>query len=305
MSPEAQSLLNEWTPPIALNVTIFVTALLYLRGWLALRRCSPSLIPISRLAAFLAGMLFLWIAIGSPLSAFDEASLTVHMIQHILLMLVIPPLVLLGAPAVPLLHGSPEWFVRYTLGPFLRSPLIQSLGKFLTNPLVCWILAALALIAWHVPSAFELALRSDFWHEVEHVCFLSTSVLFWWPVVQPFPSESRWPRWSIPIYLFFGMFPGGALGAFLVFCDRVLYRSYTRIPPLFAITPLTDQVLAGSLMWVFGIFVCLIPAVFITLNLLSPRLASRRRNFPRQASLRSYNSANSRFGLRITREHIE
>ncbi len=275
MSPEAQSLLNEWTPPIALNVTIFVTALLYLRGWLALRRSSPGLIPISRLAAFLAGMLFLWIAIASPLSAFDEASLTVHMIQHILLMLVIPPLVLLGAPAVPLLHGSPEWFVRYTLGPFLRFPLIQSLGKFLTNPLVCWILAALALIAWHVPSAFELALRSDFWHEVEHVCFLSTSVLFWWPVVQPFPSEARWPRWSIPIYLFFGMFPGGALGAFLVFCDRVLYRSYTRIPPLFAITPLTDQVLAGSLMWVFGIFVCLIPAVFITLKLLSPRLASK------------------------------
>lgn len=160
------------------------------------------------------------------------------MVQHILLMLVTPPLVLLGAPSLPFLHGLPQWFVRTTLGPFLRWPPVQRLGKFLTHPLVCWIFAAVALIAWHVPSAFELALRSDFWHEVEHTCFLSTSILFWWPVVQPFPSEARWPRWSIPVYLFLGMLPGGALGAFLTFCDRVLYHSYHGAPSIFGITPL-------------------------------------------------------------------
>jgi putative membrane protein len=273
MSPEAQSLLKEWSPPVALNVTIFLTSLFYFRGWLSLRRSSPGLFSISRLAAFAAGMFFLWLAIGSPLSAFDEASLTVHMIQHILLMLVIPPLVLLSAPSLPLLHGIPQWFVRTALGPFLRWPPVQSLGKFLTHPPTCWILAAVALIAWHVPSAFELALRSDSWHEVEHACFLSTSLLFWWPVVQPFPSEPRWPRWSVPLYLFFGMLPGGALGAFLVFCDRVLYPSYRQAPALFRITPLTDQILAGALMWVFGLFVCIVPAVIITLQLLSPRVA--------------------------------
>jgi putative membrane protein len=281
MSPQAQSLLNEWSSPIALNVTIFLTAFLYCRGWLILRPSSPLLISTSRLAAFLAGLLFLWIAIGSPLSAFDEASLTVHMVQHILLMLVSPPLVLLGFPALPLLHGLPQWFVRTTLGPFLRWPFLQTLGKVLTHPIVCCILAAVALIAWHVPSAFELALHSDFWHELEHACFFSSSILFWWPVVQPFPSEARWPRWSIPLYLFFGMFPGGALGAFLAFCDRVLYPSYRQAPALFRITPLTDQILAGSLMWVFGIFVCLIPAVFITLKLLSPHsIATPRSNSP-------------------------
>ena len=90
-------------------------------------------------------MFFLWFAIGSPLSAFDEASLTVHMIQHILLMLVIPPLVLLGAPSLPLLHGLPQSFVRSTLGPFLRYAFVQRVGKILTHPLVCWILAAVAL----------------------------------------------------------------------------------------------------------------------------------------------------------------
>jgi cytochrome c oxidase assembly factor CtaG len=279
MSPEVQSLLEEWSPPIALDVTIVLTAIFYIRGWGLLRRSSPDLLSSGRLAAFLAGMLCLWFAIGSPLSAFDEASLTAHMIQHILLMLVVPPLILLGAPALPLLHGLPQSFVRPALGPLLRRQPVQFLGKFLTHPLVCWILSAVALLAWHVPALFELALRSEFWHEVEHLCFLSTSLLFWWPVLQPFPSEPRWPRWSIPLYLFLGMFPSGALGAFLVFCDRVLYRSYREAPRLFSLSPLTDQILAGALMWVLGIFVCLLPAVAITFELLS------RSPVPKRATL--------------------
>jgi putative membrane protein len=273
MSPAAQALLNDWSPPIALNTCIVLVAGFYFRGWLSLRRSSPGLFSAHRLATFLAGMFLLWVAIGSPLAAFDDGTLTVHMIQHILLMLAIPPLVLLGAPSMPLLHGLPQWFVRTTLGPFLRWRTMQWLGKFLTHPLTCWLLAAIALLAWHVPSSFELALRSDFWHDLEHACFFSTSLLFWWPVVQPFPSEARWPRWSIPIYLFLGMFPSSALGAFLTFCDRVLYPSYAQAPALFRITPLADQILAGALMWVLGTFVCFIPAVMITLHLLSPHLA--------------------------------
>jgi putative membrane protein len=270
MSPEANALFEQWSPPILIDLVMLAFVLIYLRGWLALRRNSSGLFPRSRLAAFESGMFCLWIAIGSPLSAFDEASLTVHMIQHIFLMLIVPPLILLGLPALPLMHGLPQWLMRTTLGPLLRWPLLQSLGKFLTHPIVCWVSATAALILWHIPAAFELALHSDAWHEVEHMCFLSTSILFWWPVVQPFPSEARWPRWSVPLYLFLGMLPSGVLGAFLVFCDRVVYPSYSESPSIFAATPLADQVFAGMLMWVLGFFVCAIPAVFITINLLAP-----------------------------------
>ena len=136
MSPEAKTILNEWSPPIAIDLALFLTTLFYLRGWLALRRSCSGVISAPRLAAFFAGMFFLWIAIGSPLTAFDEASLTVHMIQHILLVLVIPPLVLLGAPWLPLLHGLPQSFVRTALGPSLRWPPVHSLGRLLTHPLV-------------------------------------------------------------------------------------------------------------------------------------------------------------------------
>jgi putative membrane protein len=192
-------------------------------------------------------------------------------------MLVILPLVLLAAPALPLLHGLPRWFVRAVLGPFLRWSPAQSLGKFLTHPLVCWIFAAVVLIAWHVPSAFELALRPDF------LARSGAPLLFFHfhpflvacdPAVSLRITLASLVRWSIPLYLFFGMFPGSALGAFLVFCDRALYPSYREAPALFLITPLSDQIIAGSLMWVLGMFVCLIPAGFITLELLSPHAPS-------------------------------
>jgi putative membrane protein len=271
MSPEAQAVLQTWSSPIWINVMLVLTAIVYVRGWLRIRRLLPALIPIWRLAAFCSGLLSLWVAIGSPLSAFDDVSLSAHMVQHLLLMAVAPPLLLLGAPSIPFLRGLPQSIVTCAVGPFLRAHPVKWLGHFLTHPAVCWIVATVALLTWHIPAAFELALRSEAWHDVEHICFLSTSILFWWPAVLPFPSDATWSRWSIPVYLFFATLPGGALGAFLTFCDRVLYASYAAAPRLFGISPLEDQVIAGALMWVFGTFVYTIPAVVITIRLLSPQ----------------------------------
>jgi putative membrane protein len=278
MSPEVQDVLREWSLPIGVNLALLLVVIVYVHGWIALRRGSPGLIPFWRLSAFVGGMISLWIAIGSPLEAFDDVSLSGHMVQHLLLMVVVPPLVLLGAPSLPLLHGLPQWIVRGPLGTLLRCAPIQKIGHFITRPEVCWVAATLALLGWHAPAAFELALRSNFWHEVEHICFLSTSLLFWWPVVQPFPSEARWPRWSMPLYLFLGMLPGGALGAFLTFCDRVVYPSYSAAPRVFGFSAIDDQVLAGVLMWVVGTFIDAIAAMIITVQMLSPGKLQNREN---------------------------
>jgi putative membrane protein len=268
MTTDAQAILESWSAPIGVNVSLCLAALVYTTGWLRLHKVFPNLISIWRLAAFLAGIVSLWIAIGSPLEAFDDVSLSVHMVQHLLLMAVAPPLILLGAPALPLLRGLPRT-IRGAVGRLLRWPPAQRLGRVLTDPAVCWLAATVALIAWHIPATFELALRSNSWHEVEHACFFATSFLFWWPVIQPFPSVARWPGWSIPLYLFLGTLPGGALGAFLTFCDRVLYPSYGAAPMIFHVSPLEDQVFAGALMWVFGTFVYTVPAVILTVRFLS------------------------------------
>lgn len=269
MNDEVLKVFQEWSSPVRLNFALLLTAIAYIRGWHQLRKACPRMFSVTHLAAFLTGVFSLWVAIGSPLSAFDDVSLSVHMVQHLLLMAVAPPLVLLGAPALPLLHGLHARVVRRALGPVLRWKPVQRLGRFLAQPVTCWLTATIALFAWHVPAAFDLALGSDLWHEVEHACFFSTSLLFWWPVVQPYPSKPIWPRWAIPIYLFFGMMPCGVLGAFLCFSDKVVYPAYSAAPNIFGLTPLDDQVFAGAFMWVFGTFVYLIPAVIITTKLLS------------------------------------
>jgi cytochrome c oxidase assembly factor CtaG len=193
------------------------------------------------------------------------------MLQHLLLMTIAPALILLGAPALPLLQGLPQLIARSVVGPVLRLSFLKSIGHFVTNPAICWVAAALALMAWHVPAVFELALRWDWLHEIEHASFLGIGLLFWWPVIQPWPSNPRWPRWSIPLYLFCATLPCDALSAFLVFCDRVVYSSYLSAPRVFNISPLQDQEFAAALMWTCVTIIFLVPAAGITIGILSPQ----------------------------------
>lgn len=275
MTAEFQSVLQSWSAPLGVPISLCLAALVYARGWFLLRSAFPGLISGGRLAAFFAGIVCVWAAVGSPLAAFDDVSLTVHMVQHLLLMAVAPPLILLGAPALPMLRGLPQWMARKVIGPFVRWGLVKSLGRFLTNPSICWLAATLALIVWHIPSVFELALRWDWLHEVEHACFLGSGLLFWWPVVQPWPSVPRWPRWSVPLYLFCATLPCDALSGFLAFCDRVVYPSYLSAPRLFELSPLHDQEWAATLMWVSVTIIFLVPGALVTIGLLStPRLHS-------------------------------
>jgi cytochrome c oxidase assembly factor CtaG len=192
------------------------------------------------------------------------------MVQHLLLAAVAPPLILLGAPELPLLRGIPQSLARGVVSPFLRLPFIRKFGHVVSNPAICWLVATLALIAWHVPAVFELALRWDWLHKLEHASFLGAGLLFWWPVVQPWPSTPRWPQWSIPLYLFAATLPCDALSGFLSFCDRVVYSSYIPGCGVFGLSPLEDQQCAAALMWVAVTFIFLTPAVLITLRNLSP-----------------------------------
>jgi cytochrome c oxidase assembly factor CtaG len=269
MFSASQAALHAWSLPVPVTCVLALLAITYSRGWIHLRNVFPDLFPGWRLVAFLSGLASLWVAVGSPLAALDDELLLVHMLQHILLMAVAPPLILLGSPSHPLLHGLPQRFVRGTLGPVLRLSPLQWLGRTLTQPAICWLVATITVIAWHFPVPFEFALRSETWHEVEHASFFTTSILFWWPVMQPWPSAPRWPRWSIPLYVFLGMLANDAVSSYLAFCDRVIYPSYATGSGLLDLSPLEDQAIAGALMWVSGTFLYLIPAVVITIQTLT------------------------------------
>ncbi len=270
MSPLADAVLRSWSVSPWLVALLLFTMAIYLRGWRDLQSQMPARFPRWRAVAFAAGLATLFLAIASPLDAFAFLLLPVHMAQHVLLIAVAPPLLLLGSPTHPLLRGLPADAAKSALGPFLAWPALRRFGAWLAHPLV----GAFALVAatwgWHVPAAYELALRDPAWHAVEHASFVIAGLLFWWPVVQPWPSRSRGSRWVIVPYLLLADLQNTALAALLVFSDRVLYPSYAQAPRLGSLSALDEQALAGLLMWVPMSIAYLVPAGAITLRLLSP-----------------------------------
>ncbi len=271
MSPAFHAALQSWSIPIPLTAATLLIVYLYLRGWLRLRAASVSVLPGWRLSSFLLGVFLIWVALGSPLGLFDEELLTVHMLQHLLLMTIAPALILVGAPFLPLLHGLPQRFVKTVLSPLFRWPRLQDAGHFVTQPALCWFAAAAVLVGWHIPAAFTLGLRSEGWHIIEHASFLGAGFLFWWPVIQPWPSLPIWPRWSILLYLFLATLPCDILSAFLVFSDRVVYPVYLSVPHTFRWSVLDDQECAGALMWTCITVIYLVPAIILTTRLLGVR----------------------------------
>jgi cytochrome c oxidase assembly factor CtaG len=252
---------GRWTiePPLVLALEL--VAIVYGCGWLHLRKRRPERAPPWRLGAFLAGLGMLFLALASPLHMFADRYLALHMAQHLLLLVVAPALIALGAPTVPLLLGLPAGRVRVTVG-----ALLTSLGDRASNPLFGLTAMFVVIWGWHWPPAFELALRSSAWHVVEHASFVGAGLLFWWPVVDPWPSRPRWPRWAMIPYLLLADLQNTALAALLVFSDRVLYPSYARFG-----NPLNDQAAAGVLMWVPMSLAYLVPAAVLAARLLAPR----------------------------------
>jgi putative membrane protein len=190
-----------------------------------------------QLAALAGGALVTWVAVGSPIAVLDHQLLTAHMVQHLLLMIVAAPLILLGAPQI----------------------------RLRVRPVLGWLASTAVVIGWHLPALFELAMQSRGWHEIEHASFLVAGLLFWSPVI------GREPQWSVPLYLFLATLPCDALSAFLAFCGRVVYPHYLHAPRHFDISPIGDQELAGALMWIVVTFAYLAPAVAVTIQLLSPQ----------------------------------
>jgi putative membrane protein len=267
MPPEYRAIFAEWSPPVFLTATVILTALVYVRGWFAIRRTRPALFPVWRLAAFLLGLATIWISIGSPLDGFADALLSAHMVEHLLLMSFVPPLLLLGYPVVPLLRGLPRGFTVRLVGPLLRLKVLRRIGHFLTTPLVAWLAMNLIFLGWHVPAAYDFALEHEHWHEFEHICFLGSSILFWWPLVRPWPTSTHTVGWFALPYLVMADIVNTALSAFLAFCGRPVYSYYLREPNPFHISPLSDQMLGAVIMWVVGSLVFLIPAVIVTVHL--------------------------------------
>jgi cytochrome c oxidase assembly factor CtaG/ferredoxin len=268
MDPTFDAFLRSWPLDPWMLFALLITAGLYLRGWLVLRERDGSRWPAGRVVAFGMGLLTVFLALCSPIETFTSLLLQVHMLQHLLLMMIAPPLLWLGAPAFPMLLGLPRPVRTYWIAPFFRSRIVRQAFRWLTHPVPAWLLFTAATWIWHVPPTYELALSSDGWHYLQHISFLVTALIFWYPVIRPFPSHPRWSPWLLVPYLILADVQNTLLAAWLTFSTRPLYAYYVNRPRLGNLSPLEDQAAAGVLMWVPGSLVYLVPLFVIGIRLL-------------------------------------
>ena len=280
------SLITDWDIPPVVTCTLVAVGTIYVRGWLALRHTRPRQIPTWRLVCFLAGLLAIFVAFSSSLDTYAETLLFMHMAQHFVLMSVAPPLIVLGCPFVPMLRGLPGPIVRQIGGPAFRSRIAHRVQKLFSQLRFAWLAMNLTYVGWHIPKAYEFALSSENWHNFEHFCFFATSLIYWWPIVHPWPSRRRLNSWMIILYLLTSDFVNTGVSAFLCFSGRLLYPSYGAVERPFGIDALTDQIAAGAFMWVFGSLVFLVPAIYLTTRLLSNgRLVNEKTGLERARAL--------------------
>ncbi|NDD28861.1 MAG: cytochrome c oxidase assembly protein [Proteobacteria bacterium] len=245
----------EWNTEIDLIGGILAVAVLYRMavrmGWKRLAAETP--FPTRSVLLFDVALVLFYLAVGSPLDeAGDRFLFSAHMLQHSVLIFVLPPIILASLPS-------------FVFEPLAGNRATRAVFAFLTHPVVALASFNIVFAVWHIPVLYEFALRDRQVHEAEHVMFLLSAIQMWWPVLSPsrdFPRLTAGPRM---LYLFFMSVTQIPLFGFLVLTGEVYYPTYAAAPRIVSLTPMEDQALGGIFMKLFGeiLFICYLAAAFM------------------------------------------
>lgn len=251
-----------WTR-FEIHPSVLIGCLALAIGYLAVigplrRRRARQSVSRWRVLCFLLGLLVLFLALNGPIHDLSDNYLfSAHMLQHMLLMLIMPPLLLLGVP-------------RWLFAGRLRRGRVERVARLVTHPLLAYVAYCVVFIGWHIPRFYNWALVDHDLHILQHLMFMTAATLMWWPVINPVPALQRIPE-GLPqmAYLFAYSIPTVAISAFIAMSDTVLYPWYESSADLFGLTPLEDQRLGGLIMWIPGmlVFWIAITAIFFRWNL--------------------------------------
>jgi cytochrome c oxidase assembly factor CtaG len=241
--------LTDWSfDPLTQGLLLGLAAV-YLLAVRAVDRAHPgNPVPRSRTLAWLSGILALELALASGIERYDTTLFSIHMVQHILLTLVAAPLLVLGAPLTLVLRVASPAVRRRWLLPILHSRLVRFLG----HPIVAWIMFTVVMWGSHLTPMFDAALESEPLHRLEHALYLSTAMLFWWPVVGVDPSPYRMSYPARILYLLLQMPTNTFLAVLVYSATSPWYPHYVTTGRTWGPSPLLDQQAAGAIMWVFG-----------------------------------------------------
>jgi cytochrome c oxidase assembly factor CtaG len=248
--PQGTELLLAWTFDPTFLVPLAI-GWLYFRGLRAFQQHRRSPFRPWRLFSLTLGVAGAGLALVGPVDRLADFSFAWHMGQHMLIAQVSVPLILLGAPFVPVIRGLPARFRWHTFVPFAQNWAVRRFFLAAIHPVVAFVCYVGALWAWHYPPAYDLALRNEMAHYFEHFCFVATSMQMHWHIVNPYPFRSRLHYLVRAAFLFVVTMQNGALGALITFSDQALY-GYGRLESFWGLTMAEDQIVGGLLMWVGG-----------------------------------------------------
>ena len=191
-------------------------------------------------ASFYTGVALIFLSLNGPLHDLSDYYLfSAHMLQHLLLTLVLPPLLIFGTPGA-------------MLRPVLRSPAVNAVARAVTKPHACFLIFNVVLAAWHLPPLYNAALAHHPIHIVQHLMFMAAAVLMWWPLMSPLPELPRLAYPGQMLYCFLMVIPMSIVSVYIAMADTVLYPLYSTAPRLWGISPMMDQMIGGLIMWIPG-----------------------------------------------------
>ncbi|MGQ0714742.1 MAG: cytochrome c oxidase assembly protein [Gemmatimonadaceae bacterium] len=193
--------------------------------------------------AFYSALALLFLSLNGPLHDLSDSYLfSAHMVQHLLLTMVIVPLLILGTPG---------WMLR----PAVDSRGVSRAARALTRPGMAYALFNVGMIAWHLPPLYNLAMANHDVHVVQHLVFLATATLVWWPLLSPLPELPPLSHALRMLYVVLLMIPMNIIGLMITYADEVLYPAYEMAPRITALSPMEDQLVGGLIMWIPGTFI--------------------------------------------------
>lgn len=254
MDETLRAILASWTFRPEVILSLGLLGGIYITGWRRLRQRGATQSASRRsMALYLSGLELLGLALLSPLDTMAALLFFFHMIQHVLITMLVPPLLLLSNPFPVVLWGLPRG-LRQGLGRLLaRQAPLRRLVWFFTCLPIAWSLYVVTLWIWHHPAAYGAALRSELIHDLEHLTFFGASLLFWWPVINPAPRPHGHITygWRV-LYVALATLQNTVLAALLTLTNDVLYPYYLSVPRVWQLSAVNDQMIGGTIMWFSG-----------------------------------------------------
>lgn len=259
------ALLLSWDLRPEIILTLGLAAAVYLVGWRRLRAL-PGPRPVGadrtghsplaagwKLATYWGGLATIAIALMSPIDILSSQLFFMHMIQHLLLTMVAVPLLLIGNPFPVLVWGLPKRTRRGVSGLLNERSTFRKVLAKVTSPGIVWLLYVSALIGWHDPKMYDLALRNQFVHDLEHLSFFITTMLLWWHVLGVAPRFHRTMSVGLRLIYTISVVPVSVIiGVAIAFATQPIYTYYLEVPRLMGLSVLEDQMISGILMWIPG-----------------------------------------------------